>query len=158
MTTLVVPQDLLDAGFKKTAFDQTDDTAFNAWLQKIIDKCEQEIIQNVGGAAVFATLTATDPEKTLLTKGEQRLVEADLWSRRIIALDNMAVSNRDIAFAATLRRYEEQATAADEEAWNYIGQATGQFQGSTVASGSIETGNFPSVTGQDDDDGDDDDL
>lgn len=148
MTTLVAPTDITDLGFNQNQFSVATPAAFTTYVQAVINDAESELIEACGGDANFATLTADAKKKSFLTRAEKYLVSAELWSRRLIALDGQSMTARDDRATFMLQNQAtKNAQTAEERAWQYIELATGTTRGEgEPQSGYIETGPLDAAT------------
>jgi hypothetical protein len=150
MTTLCVPSDIEALGFVAEQFGQ-EDGDFDDYLQGVIDEAEAEIILDCGSQTNFAAFL-NDPvngtqNTVLMKKGEKKLVAAELWSRRLISLDTMAVNARSETWPQMQKVAQANAQNSEADAWEFIGAVTGdQESGTFTASGSIETGNYRPIS------------
>lgn len=146
-------QSLLDEGFKPDGFGNPGDfaTETSGYLARVLASAGLWAAAQVGQSTYDGAAAGTYTVDRL-ARAETCYAAAVLWQRRIKFIDGGALAGLQTDQYQVIQYLQKQADAAMTEAAACISEAqriTGSdaIPGSVLASGTLETGRFPSTAG-----------
>lgn len=145
-------EDIVDLGFQAAHFSSPEDWDIDeatGYLKKILIDVEVDVRNHVSNAVYdAASASGTDEEKqnfVTIRRAEVNLVAAELWSRRIIHLENSVGRSSDDV-SAMLSEFRRNAQSREDKAWNGLAFLTGAKRSGSFSTGVVETGQYPETT------------
>lgn len=149
-------QDLLDEGFTASQFGMPADfdTASTGYLARVMKSASLWVEQKCT-AAIYAAMPTGSYAEDAARQAEVAYASAELFRRRYTFMDGNASSALAKDQAMVLTELRKRAADALQTAQYWLGEAirasgaddSDTYDGSGMATGMVETGRYPSLTG-----------